>query len=126
MPSFISKNGNWEAAKEKAVDINTGEVYVGPDREASKIIEEETGGLGKTIGMNANEDPQMLEVARQHGLTIEQWMERNKPSKEVEAKIEQDRQIVNEHKPGRPRKRQEVTKGGFYDGESPVEAFNKK
>ena len=126
MPSFISIGGEWVAAKEKAVDIRTGEIYEGPDREATEFIKKETGNTGDRIGIKASEDPQMLEVARQHGLTIEQWMEKNKPTpKQVEAQKDAQSKVVT-HQP-EPKKPAAVSsKGGFTDDGDYVKDFNKK
>jgi len=134
MPSYISVGGVWKPAHEKAVDINTGDVHDGLDREATEFIAQENGitpkeviEQGATIGMKSSEDPQMLEVARQHGLTIEQWMERNKPTPKQEADTKKAQAEVVTHKNtvGRPRK--ELTKGGFSDGDSDfVKEYNKK
>ena len=128
MPSFISNGGEWYAANEKAVNRETGDVYEGKDREASAFIAQETGGASDHIGIKAAEDPQMMEVARQHGLTIEQWMERNKPTPQ-QVKIQKDAQAeVVTHKDAP--KKQAVstgTKGGFIpDGSDHIKEFNKK
>lgn len=128
MPSFISKGGEWYAAEEKAVNRDTGDVYQGKDREASAYIAQETGGQSDHIGMKAAEDPQMLEVARQHGLTIEQWMERNKPTPQQE-KVQKEAQAeVVTHKDA-PKKAavRTGTKGGFIpEGSDHVSEFLKK
>ena len=127
MPSFISVNGEWKAAKEKAVNIKTGEIYEGPDREATDIIKTETGGLGESIGMKSEEDPQIMEVARQHGLTVEQWMSRNKPSDaQLKAQAAAQTKVVT-HQPESPKPQAAKSKGGFVDGDKDfVQDFNKK
>jgi hypothetical protein len=118
----------WFAADEVHVDRETGEVYKGPDREASAFIKQETGGLSDNIGMKATEDPQIMEVARQHGLTVEQWMERNKPSDaQVKAKVEADAKVVT-HRDQDPKPEVETsTLGGFNDADvSPIDAYEAK
>ena len=116
MPSYISKNGEWFAAQEKAVNVDTGEVYLGPDREASEFIKTETGGNSDHIGIKANEDPQMIEVARQHGLSIDEWMARHKPTEAQEKiRIEAQSKVVDQMKPSVKKPGVGNTKGGFVD-----------
>jgi hypothetical protein len=127
MPSFVSNGGVWVPAKEKTVNIHTGEIYDGPDREAKEFIAKETAGAGESIGMKASEDPQVLEVARQHGLTVEQWMERHKPTvQQVEAQKVAASKVVT-HQPEPKKAPVQNTKGGFFDEQSDaVKEFNKK
>lgn len=111
MPSFISKNGIWEPAQEKAFDPKTGDMYIGPDREAKKYIEE-NGGM---VGMKSSEDPQIIEIAENRRMTVEQWMEKNAPKiEQVEAKKIADEQVVT-HTPGPKKRGVKPSKGGFYD-----------
>lgn len=135
-PSFISIDGVWTAAKEKAVDIHTAEVYEGLDREAIKFIAQEKGisiqealDTNASIGMPASEDPEMFEVAKKHGFsTVEEYLKAKKPTAAVEAVIKKARSKVVTHQP-EPKKPgvDAGTKGGFYDSDSdPVKEFNKK
>jgi hypothetical protein len=136
MPSFISIDGVWKPAQEKAVDTRTAEIYEGPDREAVKFIAMETGQTvqevlknGSTIGMDALEDPEMYEVAKKHGFnTVADYMKAKAPSAKVKEEIKVARSKVVTHQP-EPKKVgvDTGTKGGFHDENSnPVNEFNKK
>lgn len=137
MPSFVSIDGVWVAAKEKAVDIRTGEIYEGPDREAVAFIAQEKGisikeaiETNASIGMPASEDPEMFEVAKKHGFnTVEDYLKSKKPTPQVEAEIKKARTKVVTHQPDKPKPGVDSgTKGGFYDGaeSDPIKEFNKK
>jgi hypothetical protein len=66
MPSFISREGVWEPAKERAVNPNAPagqEIYEGPDREAVKMLNESGGSMGQHYSL----DPEMIMRARQLG-----------------------------------------------------------
>ena len=131
MPNFISNGGEWTAAKEKVlVQPKEGEafLYEGPDRAAEEIIKKESGGLSDKIGMPASQDPQMLEVARQHGLTMDQWMERNKPNPAQEENIKKARSKTVTHSPEPKKPSVDTgTKGGFVDRDGDyVKDFDKK
>lgn len=145
MPSFISKGGEWHPAQEKTV-VNPAEsksnpqpgaepfIHNGPDREAVEFIAKENGISPEeaveskaTIGTLAVDDPQILEVARQHGLTVEQWMEKHKPTpKQVALKEEADKKVVT-HNQKKTKKDAQGGKGGFFNESSdPVKEFNSK
>lgn len=136
MPSFISIEGKCYAAKEKAVDIRTGEIYNGPDREAIKFIAQENGisieeaiKTNAFIGMDASEDPEMFEVAKKHGFnSVEDYLKAKQPSAKVQEEIKKNRSKVVTHQP-EPKKPgvDTGTKGGFYDEKSnPVKEFDSK
>lgn len=136
MPSFVSLDGVWVAAKEKAVDTRTAEIYEGPDREAIKFIAQEKGisieeaiKINASIGMPASEDPEMFEVAKKHGFnSVEDYLKAKKPSPAQETEIKKARAKVVTHQP-EPKKPgvDTGTKGGFHDENSnPVNEFNKK
>lgn len=136
MPSFTSIDGKCYAAKEKAVDIRTGEIYEGPDREAIAFIAKENGisieeaiKTNAFIGMAASEDPEMVEVAKKHNFnTVEEYLKARKPSATDQKKIDLARNKVVTHQPDKPKQGiLEETKGGFFDEKSdPVKEFNKK
>lgn len=136
MPSFISKDGEWVAAPEKAVDTRTMEIYEGPDREALKFIAQEKGitveearKTGAKIGMLASEDPEMFEVAKKHGFnTVEDYLKAKRPSPADQARIDEARKKVVTHAPETPKPGVDTgTKGGFYGEKSdPISEFNKK
>lgn len=136
MPSFVSIDGVWTAAKEKAVDIRTGEIYEGPDREAIKFIAQEKGITveeavkeNASIGMPSSEDPEMFEVAKKHGFnSVEDYLKAKKPTIAQEAIIKKARSKVVTHQPDKPKPGvDQGTKGGFFDEKSdPVTEFNKK
>lgn len=136
MPSFISVDGVWTAAKEKVSDSARGIEHDGLDREAIKFIAQEKGisvdealKTNASIGMEASEDPEMFEVAKKHGFnTVADYMKAKKPTPAVEAQIKKNREKVVTHQP-EPKKIgvDSGTKGGFYDEKSdPVSEFNKK
>lgn len=137
MPSFISVDGVWTAAKEKVSDSARGIEHDGPDREAIKFIAQEKGisvaeaiKENASIGMPASEDPEMFEVAKKHGFnSVEDYLKAKKPTVAQEAEIKKARSKVVTHK-DEPRKPgvDTGTKGGFYDGEKsdPIKEFNKK
>jgi hypothetical protein len=138
MPSFVSIDGKCYAAKEKAVDIRTGEIYEGPDREAIKFIAQENGisieeaiKTNAFIGMSASEDPEMFEVAKKHGFnSVEEYLKAKKPSAKDEKVIKAAREKVVTHQPDKPKPGVDSgTRGGFYDpskNESPETEFLKK
>jgi len=136
MPSFVSIDGVWVAAKEKAVNRDTAEIYEGPDREAIKFIAQERGisiqeaiDTNASIGMLASEDPEMLEIAKKHGFNnVDDYMKAKKPAPKVEAEIKANRQKVVTHQNPTPKPGVDTgTKGGFHDEKSdPVSEFNKK
>ena len=138
MPSFISKDGVWTPASEKAVNVRTAEVYEGPDREALKFIATENGisvedakKSNAHIGMLASEDPEMFEVAKKHGFTsVDDYLKAKKPTPQQVAIQKEAQSKVVTHQPPAPKPGVDTgTKGGFYDPEkqqSPVSQFDKK
>lgn len=118
MPSFISKGGSWAPAKEKAVNIRTGETYSGPDREAKRMIDE----AGGRMGMLATEDPENIMRARQLNMSVEDYLKLGAPPEAQQKKAEEEKEkVVNEHKapkrkPGVKTQGGGVTiEGGFGD-----------
>ena len=136
MPSFVSIDGVWTAAKEKVSDSARGVEHDGLDREAIKFIAQENGisveeaiRTNASIGMLASEDPEMLEVAKKHGFnTVEDYMKAKKPSPAQEVEIKKARSKVVTHQPETKKAGVDVgTKGGFFDEKSdPITEFNKK
>lgn len=126
MPTFISKDGQWFPAKEKAVHRETGELYEGPDREATKFIAQETGGNQDWIGTPVIEDTQIAELARHHNLTVPEYLEKNKPTPKQQAlKIEADAKVAD-HKPVAPKPGVSTTDGGFFEKDVVKEFAQKK
>ena len=108
MPRFNSKGGAWSPAQEKAVNIRTGEIYQGPDREATQMIED----AGGRMGMESKNDPENIMRARQLNMSVEEYLKLGAPPEEVIAKNEEEKEAtVHEHKP-MPRKRGVKTQGG--------------
>jgi hypothetical protein len=104
MASFISKNGVWTPANEEAINIKTGEVYKGKDREATKIIEQETGRKDGHIGMNAKEDPENIMRARQLGMSVEEFLNMNIPPTQEQIAAEKEKEeavVTHRPKPGK-------------------------
>jgi len=108
MPSYISKGGEWVPAKEKAVNIRTGDVYEGPDREASKEIQD----AGGRMGMKSNEDPENIMRARQLGISVDELLALNAPPKSEVDKANQAKEdmVVTHQLP--PKKQQVRTVSG--------------
>lgn len=126
MPSYISVDGKWFAAKEKAVDRNTGDLYEGPDREASKFIKEETAAQQDWIGTPVAEDSQIAELARHHNLTVQEYLEKNKPTpKQAALKVEADAKVVD-HKAAPTKPGVSSSDGGFYEKDVVKEFVQKK
>lgn len=95
MPSFISNGGEWKAVKEKAVNIHTGEIYEGPDREAEAMIKE----AGGRMGMKATEDPENIMRARQLNMSVEDYLKLGAPPEEIVKKAEEKKKnMVQDHK----------------------------
>jgi len=108
MPSYISKGGEWVPAKEKAVNMRTGDVYEGPDREAANEIK----NAGGRMGMKSNEDPENIMRARQLGITVEELLSLNAPPKEQQEKeaAAKENLVVTHQAP--PKKQQVRTVSG--------------
>ena len=119
MPSFISKGGIWTAANERAVDINTGVLYEGPDREAKKIIKAETGSEDGTLGIDAREDSENIMRARQMGMSIDEYLKLNAPLTPSQKKVEEEKKTaVVTH--ASPKRKPGVKTGSGKFGELPV------
>ncbi len=127
MPSFVSKNGKWEAATEKvAIKDENGEdkIYVGPDRAAKEFLEQNGG----EVGQDALLDPQNLQAARNMGFNnVEEMFKAMSPTpKQVEA-IEKAQNTVVTHKDPSPKPSVGDTLGGFNDEKTaPLEAMEAK
>lgn len=130
MPSFKSVNGIWEPAHERvSIKDEAGEpqIYSGPDREASKYIEEEGG----VVGQDAAQDPQVLQASRNMGFkSVEEYLAHFKPTPKQAAEIKeaQSKPVTHALPKGKPEANPLGTKGGFYDGEksNPQKEFDKK
>jgi hypothetical protein len=125
MPTFISKNGMWEAAQERAFDPKSGEIYQGPDRAAKEVIEANGGPLGQ----DALRDPQLLQASRNAGFTsVEEYIKNFAPRPEQVKAIEEAQKIVVTH--ANPTPKEGVTggtKGGFNDDDTePIQAMEQK
>lgn len=108
MPSWISVDGVWKPAKERAYDGKKDEIYEGPDRGAKEVLEEQ--GL-EHLGMETKHDPQIFELARQRNQTVEEYLEQNKPL-EAQKKLQEEAQSkVIDHK-DTPKKRGVKPRGG--------------
>lgn len=127
MPSFVSKNGIWEPAKERVATVVDGQpqIYEGPDREAVKYIEEEGG----VVGQDASQDPQVLQASRNMGFnSVQEYLAHFQPTpKQVEEiKIAQEKPITHAAEKSKPGVTG-GTKGGFNkDDETPLGAMEKK
>ena len=112
MPSFISKGGDWKPANEKAVNLRTGEVYTGPDREASAAIKENGGRMGRL----ATQDPENIMRARQLNMSVEEYLALGTPPKEEqEAAAKKADEAVVDHKQDAPKKRMVRNVSGGVD-----------
>lgn len=112
MPSYVSKGGSWEPAKEKAVNLRTGEVYEGPDREAKAEIE----AAGGRMGMKATEDPENIIRARQLNMSVEEYLSLNAPPKEKQAEaLKAAEEKVVDHKQDHPKKKMVKNVSGGVD-----------
>jgi hypothetical protein len=107
-PSWISDNGVWKPAKERAYDGKKDEIYEGPDRAAKEILQEDNV---PSLGMPVENDPQILELARQRGHTVKEYLEQNRPTEaEVQAQKEAQSKTVEHKDP--PKKRGVKPRGG--------------
>jgi len=73
MPSYVSRDGIWEPAKEKvALTDKKGEpfVYEGPDRGAVEYLKEQNV---EKLGVHFTKDPEVIMRARQLNMTIEEF-----------------------------------------------------
>lgn len=108
MPSWISKMGIWGPAKERAYDPKKDEIYEGPDRAALEVLKEENVDH---LGMEVENDPQLLEVAQRYGMTVPQYLERFKPSQKQVEETTKAQEVVQDHKDA-PKKRGVKPRGG--------------
>lgn len=86
MPSFISKDGVWEPAKEKAAIVNAKgepEIYSGPDRAAVEYMKEQGA---TTLGTHFTKDPEVIMRARQMNMTVEEFCNTKYYTDEMRAK----------------------------------------
>ncbi len=112
MPSYNSKGGAWEPAKEKAVNLRTGEVYEGPDREAVAEIKK----AGGRMGMKADQDPENIMRARQLGISVQEYLNLNAPPTEEQQKAQKEAENkVVDHKPSGEKKRMVRNVSGGVD-----------
>lgn len=130
MPTFISKDGDWQPGHERVSVIDKNgepQIYDGPDREAVKYIESEGG----KVGQDALQDPQLLQASRNMGFaSIEAYLAHFKVTeKQLAEKKLADAQVVTHALPkGQKEANALGTKGGFYDGDksNPQKEFDKK
>ena len=116
MASYISRRGICRPAKERAVNIRTGELYEGLDREALAFIKQETGSEDGYLGMDARLDPENIMRARQLGMTIDEFLKLNEPlTPEQQMAEEEMENVVVTHRRGRPKKGVTSGSGGFGD-----------
>ena len=108
MPSWISKLGIWGPAKERVYDPKKDEIYEGPDRAALEVLKEENLEF---LGMNVEDDPQLLEVAQKYNMTVKQYLKRFAPTKKQIDDTEAAQKVVNDHK-NAPKKRGVKPRGG--------------
>jgi hypothetical protein len=108
MPSWKSINGVWKPAHERTYDGKKDEMYEGPDRAAMEVLEEK--GL-ETLGMPVENDPQIMELARQRNQTVKQYMKQNAPlPSQLKAQEEAQTKVID-HKEA-PKKRGVQPRGG--------------
>jgi hypothetical protein len=105
MPSFVSKLGVWEPAKEKTVIIGedgSPKIYEGPDRAAKEFLEKEN--VSK-LGMDAKKDPDNIMRARQLGMSVEEFLRLNEPPSAETLKAEEAKKtmVVDHADPKRQR-----------------------
>ena len=114
MPSFVSKNGVWEPAKEYAVDPKAEpgkEIYEGPDRAALAMIAESGEDH---LGMDFKLDPEMVMRAKQFGFdSVEEYIAaKGYDPKKAEADYKKKVEQVNRHRPVEPKKFPKIKGGG--------------
>ena len=108
MPTYNSNRGVWTPAHEETyIDYSQskfkvnkgrkGKFYSGPDRAATEQLME----IGEDhLGMDVANDPQLMDVAQKYNITVEQYLERFKPTaKQESAKLEADKKIVDHSAP---------------------------
>lgn len=118
MPSFISKNGIWNPARERSTYIDSDgqpQIYDGPDRAATKFIAEEGG----VVGQDATQDPQVLQASRNMGFpTVEAYLAHFKPTAKQEAEVAEAQSKIVTHVNPEPKTGVDPTLGGFFDPSS--------
>ena len=116
MPSYVSKMGVWEAAKEKAVvtkDDGSPAIYEGPDRAATEHLESE--GVS-TLGMDVRKDPDNIMRARNLGMSVEDFLKLNEPpTPETKKAAEENKDKVVDHAPKKRKGGSRISAGGFGD-----------
>lgn len=117
MPTFISDQGIWRAAPERAVNIKTNEIYEGPDREATKIIEQETGSKEGTLGVDPRELPENIELAHQRNVSMDKLLKLDTPMTPEALRNEEAKKkmVVTHSQPSRKRGIDTGTRGAFGD-----------
>lgn len=121
MPNFVSRMGKWHAAKEIAVlpmDPEKGrmkpEIYEGPDRQAMVAI---TKNGNKPLGMDARQDMQMINLARQHGMTVDEYLAMHKEEIEEASRIQDELSAEPiKHEPAPKHEAVKSPKTGKYEG----------
>jgi hypothetical protein len=116
MPSFVSKGGIWEPAIEETVVKKVQpdgsikhELYHGPDREAEKYIAD-NGGV---VGILNVDDPQIIEIAENKRMKVQEYIERFGPKPEqIKAKEIADKEVVT-HATVKGKKGVQPSDGGF-------------
>ena len=135
MPNWISNRGKWTPAKEDVyVDYaqskfkaNKGRKsfhHTGEDRAAKQRLEESGEEF---LGMDVANDPQLLEVAQKYNITVEEYLERFKPSEKQMAIKAKAEKVINDHslpvgKPGVRPQGGGVTMSGKFEEEGKMPA----
>lgn len=115
MPNFISNMGVWTPANERAVNVNTGQIYEGKDRAALDILKQEGTS---TIGMDSRKDPENIMRARQLGMSVDEWLKLNEPPTPEAIKNQKEKEtLIVTHK-DQPKKKpvNAVTGGVEFSG----------
>lgn len=115
MPSYVSVMGEWKAGKEYAVDPKAEkgkEVYEGPDREATKEIQNAGGKMGNNFRL----DPDFVMRVKQLGFAnVEEYLKFvGYNEKSEQEKFDKLLGLVNDHAEG-PRKNAVQDLGGGLD-----------
>ena len=108
MPSWKSVNGVWKPAKERTYDGKKDEMYEGDDRASLDVLKEQNL---ESLGMEASNDPQIMELARQRNQTVKQYMKQNAPLPQQIKEQEEAQAKVIDHKEA-PKKRGVQPRGG--------------
>lgn len=108
MPNWNSVNGVWKPKHERAYDPKKDEIYEGPDRAAMEVLAEQNL---TQLGMEAENDPQIMELARQRNQTVKQYLKMNAPLPAQVKEQEEAQSKIADHKEG-PKKRGVNPKGG--------------